>query len=116
MNLENLVNSTRGQEFSGLGLINLKDGDVHVYDIILMDVGSTGFTEIKPEELLKIDRPDKENIRLWFHRHPIQGWSATDNETIRTSPLGGIPEIVRWSGSMVRTPTRWIGRLDDHIH
>lgn len=116
MNLENIVKTTRGQEFSGVGLVHVIDGDICVYDIILMNVGSTGYTEISAEDLLKIDRPDKENIRLWFHRHPVEGWSGTDENTIRTTPLGGIPEITRWSASIVRTPKHWIGRVDDHIN
>jgi len=116
LNLENLVHTTREQEFSGLGLVNVVDGDLVVYDIVLMNVGSMGFTEISAEDLIKLNRPDKANIRLWFHRHPVEGWSGTDVNTITTAPLGGIPEIVRWSASIVRTPTRWIGRIDDHIH
>jgi hypothetical protein len=43
-------------------------------------------------------------------------WSGTDENTIRYTPLGGIPELVKWSISIVRTPGGWVGRLDDHIN
>lgn len=115
LNLESLVSATKKQEFSGLGFCKMIDGDIHVYDIVLLDVGSRGYTEISVQKLLEIERPDKSNIRLWFHRHPIEGWSMTDIDTIVTAPLGGIPEIVRWSASIVRTPTHWIGRIDNHV-
>jgi hypothetical protein len=55
-------------------------------------------------------------------KHPIgngvpgpQNWSGTDNATIELAPLGGIPELVRWSVSMVLTPGGWVGRIDNHL-
>ena len=117
INLESLVSQVSRQEFSGIGFVEIIDGDIHVYDILLLNIGSAGYSEIPADKLLQAvqGRPDKDNIRLWFHRHPVEGWSATDLNTILTAPLGGIPELVRWSASIVRTPTRWIGRVDNHL-
>jgi hypothetical protein len=42
-------------------------------------------------------------------------WSATDNNTILTAPLGGHPQMVRWSVSVVLTPAGWVGRVDNHL-
>jgi hypothetical protein len=115
MNLENIVRVVGHQEFSGVGFVDVIDGDVHVYDIALLNVGSYGYTEIDANDIIKMERPDKNKIRLWFHRHPVEGWSQTDVTTITQTPLGGVPEIVKWSASMVRTPTHWIGRMDNYI-
>ncbi len=68
-----------------------------VYDVVLLNVGSPGFTEIQSEDILPIlDRNDAQNMKLWFHRHPIgnnipgpHNWSAMDNQTIEEEPLGG---------------------------
>jgi hypothetical protein len=115
MNLENLVHVVGHQEFSGVGFVNVVNGDVVVYDIEVLDVGSAGYTEIDAGDIMKLNRPDIGNIRLWFHRHPLEGWSGTDVTTITQTPLGGIPEIIKWSASIVRTPTHWIGRMDNHL-
>lgn len=117
MNLEAIVHQVGKQEFSGIGFCQVIDGDIYCYQTLLLDVGSVGYSEIPSKRLKKAmeNRPDRDNARLWFHRHPIEGWSATDTETIEQAPLGGIPELVRWSASIVRTPTRWIGRIDNHI-
>lgn len=55
-------------------------------------------------------------------KHPMgsgkpgpENWSGTDNNTIRTAPLGGVPELVKWSASVVLTPRGWVGRVDNHI-
>ena len=118
INLESLVSQVGRQEFSGIGFVNVIDGDLHVYDCVLLNVGSAGYSEIPSDRLIQaiMNRPDQDKARLWFHRHPVEGWSATDLNTILTAPLGGIPELVRWSASIVRTPTRWIGRVDNHIN
>jgi hypothetical protein len=49
-------------------------------------------------------------------RHPIDTWSGTDLNTILTQPLGGVPELVRWSASIVLTPHGWIGRVDNYLN
>lgn len=118
LNLEAIVQQVGKQEFSGVGFCEIINGDIYCYEILLLDVGSAGYSEISAERLAEAlkDRPDKNKVRLWFHRHPVEGWSATDLDTIMNSPLGGIPEIVRWSASIVRTPRRWIGRVDNHLN
>lgn len=42
-------------------------------------------------------------------------WSGTDESTIQLAPLGGVPEMVKWSVSMVLTLGGWVGRIDNHI-
>jgi len=117
INLEALIGQLGEQEFSGVGFCEIIDGDFYCYEILLLDVGTKGYTEISSELLMETleNRQDKNNARLWFHRHPIEGWSTTDLNTIMTGPLGGIPEIVKWSVSIVRTPSKWIGRVDNHL-
>jgi hypothetical protein len=68
-------------------------------------------------------RSDAGNMKLWHHRHPVgngipgeHNWSATDRHTILHEPLGGIPQLVRWSASIVRTPLGWVGRIDNYIN
>lgn len=117
INLEAIIGQVGEQEFSGIGFCKIIDGDIYCYEILLLDVGTKGYTEISSELLMEAleNRHDKNNARLWFHRHPIEGWSTTDLNTIMTAPMGGIPEIVKWSASIVRTPSTWIGRVDNHL-
>ena len=105
------------KEFSGFGFIERDGENLNVYDIVVLDVGSEVFTEIPTFKILELmNRPDAANMKLWFHRHPIDNWSGTDENTIQTSPLGGIPELVKWSASMVLTPHKgWIGRVDSYV-
>ena len=113
-----------GHEYSGLGFVNVtkQEDEIHfeVYDVVLMDVGSSAFTEIPAERILPLlDRSDAPKMKLWWHAHPLgnaqpgkHNWSATDESTATETPLGGVPELVKWSISMVRTPTTWVGRFD----
>lgn len=115
---------SKGLEFSGLGFVNvLKENEetvFEVYDIEVMDVGSSALTEIPSEKILPLlDRSDARNMKLWFHRHPVgnhtigaHNWSATDENTATKTPLGGVPEMVKWALAIVRTPQAWVGRLD----
>lgn len=121
--LERLVSWTR-MEFSGFGFVRKADErTMLVYEFVLLDVGSYGYTEFEPRKYIHLlDRSDAGNMRIWIHRHPIgngkpgwHNWSGTDNQTINETPLGGIPEMVRWSLSAVRTPGGWVGRIDNHI-
>ncbi len=116
-------NITEGLEFSGFGFVEVKEDSIYVYDVVILDIGSELWTEIDPKTLLSLmERPDARNMKLWIHRHPLgdgvpgkHNWSGTDNTTIATAPLGGHPEMVKWSCSMVLTPRGWVGRIDNHL-
>jgi len=119
--LETIANQTRGHEFSGIGRLSKNGSGLVVEDIVLLDVGSAGFTEITPDDLYEVSQMEGD-WRVWFHRHPVgdgipggHNWSFTDETTIQTSPLGGIPQAIKWSVSIVRTPGGWVGRVDNHI-
>jgi hypothetical protein len=105
------------REFSGFGFIDRTGKDeLTVYDIVLLDIGSEVYTEISTSMILNLmTRPDADKMKLWFHRHPIDNWSATDMDTILNHPMGGIPQLVKWSAAIVLTPHGWIGRVDNHI-
>ena len=123
LELETIATQAGGLEFSGFGYIEAKDDDLYVYDFELMHIGSSGSTEIGAKDLIDLqDRPDAKNMKLWVHRHPLGSgipgpscWSGTDNKTIKEEPLGGIPALVKWSCSVVRTPLGWVGRIDNHV-
>lgn len=123
LRLETAVKETRGLEFSGLGFVKQEKGGLCIYDAVVLNVGSEGYTEIDPQKIFPLlEREDAANIKCWFHRHPIgdgkpgiHNWSGMDQDTITTAPLGGIPEIVKWSVSIVRTPGGWVGRVDNHV-
>jgi hypothetical protein len=113
-------------EFSGFGFVNVHNADdetvFEVYEVVVLDVGSPGYTEIPAEKILPLlDRSDAGKMKLWFHRHPLgsdipgpHNWSATDDRTAEEEPLGSIPELVKWSISIVRTPQAWVGRFDKY--
>lgn len=70
LKLEAAAVQSRGLEFSGLGFVELRKETqtFYVYDVVLMDVGSTGWTEIPSEKLLPLyERSDVGNLKLWFH-------------------------------------------------
>ena len=123
LRLETAVKETNGLEFSGLGFVKQEKGGLCIYDAVVLNVGSEGYTEIDPKKIFPLlEREDAANIKCWFHRHPIgngipgmHNWSGMDQDTIMTAPLGGIPEIVKWSVSIVRTPLGWVGRVDNHV-
>jgi hypothetical protein len=103
-----------GQEYSGLGLVEREGKEIfHVVDVDLLGVGSVGFTEFAPERAAKL--PEDPRRKLWFHRHPIHGWSGTDEHTCTKEPLGTSPQLVQWSVAIVLTPKGWIGRVDLHV-
>ena len=111
------------KEFSGFAFCTHTKDAIEVYDFVMLDMGSEVFTEIPPEVILPlIDRSDAPNMKVWLHAHPIgsgipgpENWSGTDNQTILTTPLGGIPQLVKWSASIVLTPRGWVGRVDNYI-
>jgi len=120
LQLETIGSQTRGVEFSGLGWVTPIEDGILCDKIKLMHVGSETFTEIPSQDIMRLWEDEESNrIRLWFHRHPMGSnipgpgnWSGIDNTTIRETPLGGIPELVKWSASIVRTPRGWVGRID----
>jgi len=110
-------------EFSGFGFCRREGDDLVMYDFAYLAGGSYGWTQIEPEKILALTkREDAGNARIWVHRHPLgngkpgpHNWSSTDENTIQTAPLGGMPELIGWSASMVRTPKGWVGRIDNHL-
>ena len=56
-------------EFSGFGFCDREpNGDIFVYDFVLMDVGSEGYTEIDPKKILPLmEREDRDKMRVWIH-------------------------------------------------
>ena len=120
--LEAACNQAKNLEVSGYGFCRQEDGRLVVYDVSILDVGSWGETNIDPrkpdvaQKLLElIERPDANNLKLWWHRHPIPWWSGTDEYACTATPMGGDPKHVRWSAAVVRTPQGWIGRIDNHL-
>jgi hypothetical protein len=111
-------------EYSGFGFCERReDGNIHVYDFALLDVGTWAYTEIDPMKLIALmQRPDRANMKVWIHRHPMgtgtpgpHNWSGTDEFTIRKEPLGATPEAVSWSVSIVLTPAGFVGRIDNYV-
>jgi hypothetical protein len=124
LKLETYASQTRN-EFSGFGFVDLdREHQIfHVYDVVILDVGTYTWTEIPSRKILEvIQRPDARKMKLWFHRHPMgngipgmHNWSGTDDNTCRREPLGNsMPELVGWSISIVRTPLGWVGRYDTY--
>jgi len=125
MKLELISSNVGYLEFSGIGFCDkLDDGKGWmVYDFVLMDIGSSGYTEIPVDMLMSeiYPRDDVANAKVWIHKHPVgngkpggHNWSHTDETTIQLEPLGGVPSIVKWSISAVRTPVGWVARFDNH--
>lgn len=120
--LETIVASTRN-EFSGIGFCYKDGDDLVIYDFVQLADGTYAYTEIQPEQIAELaKRDDARNARVWTHRHPCgngipgrHNWSSTDEQTIQEAPLGGDPNILGWSASIVRTPLGWVGRIDNHI-
>lgn len=110
-------------EFSGFGFCELEKDVIRVYDFVLLNVGSYAFTEIPTSKILPImERSDAGKCKVWLHRHPMgsgvpgpENWSGTDVATIKTGPLGSVPELVKWSVSIVLTPRGWVGRIDNYV-
>lgn len=123
LKLETWCTTAWSKEVSGLGTIEIKDGDVHVTGVYALDMGSEGLTDIPPERIVALlgTGVNPAQLKLWWHRHPIgngipgqHNWSQTDEDTIQQAPLGSSPELVKWSVSIVRTPFGWVGRVDHY--
>jgi hypothetical protein len=125
LQLETIAVQTNGLEFSGFGFVEIdkETNTFYVYKFILLDVGSTGWTEIPSRKMLELmELPDYNHMKLWLHRHPVgtgipgpHNWSKTDERTCRFEPLGapfGMQDSVKWALAAVRTPRGWVGRYD----
>ena len=113
------------REFSGYGFVEVEErkGEqvFRIYDIELLDIGSTGYTEFDSRAILEVlKREDSNRMKCWFHRHPLgsgkpgpENWSQTDENTCVNEPLGcPDPMKVKWALAIVLTPKGWVGRLD----
>ena len=118
-----MENAAKGNEFSGFGFGDRIGNTFVIYDVVLMDIGTYAYTEFAPEKILKLmDRTDHSKMKVFFHRHPLgngipgsHNWSGIDERTIIETPLGGIPELIEWSVSIVKTPKGWVGRIDNYL-
>lgn len=111
-------------EFSGFGFCNRnQEGDIEMYDFVLLDVGTWGYTQTDPKRMLPLfSRPDRKNMKVWLHRHPMgtgepgpHNWSGRDEQTIQYEPLGTTPKDAQWSVSIVITPGGFVGRIDNYL-
>jgi hypothetical protein len=126
LKLETWYEYSRGLELSGYALLTerptakLDEAKTFFIDDILLlcDIGesSGGYTEIQPEERVKGMMWARElgrsaNQLVWWHIHPIYGWSGTDVNTCRQRVHeAGLAEVLS-TLSIVRTPggirARW---------
>lgn len=110
-------------EYSGFGFCERQEGNIIVYDFVLLDVGDPVYTEIDPARVLPLlSRPDRKNMKVWLHRHPVgngipgpHNWSGRDELTIQREPLGSTREAANWSVSIVLTPGGFVGRVDNYV-
>lgn len=103
------------QEISGLGIARADEGEIVVDDVFLFEQEVTsGDTELNAEALAKWDyeirkaNGDPTLYRLWWHKHPINGWSGTDEKNIEGLNNG------EWLLSIAHTPNGWQCRLDTY--
>ena len=109
-------------EFSGVGFCRRETKEIIIYDFVLMDVGSSSYTEFSGAKMLPLlERSDAGNMKAWLHKHPVgdgipgaHNWSSTDVRTAELEPFASPPELVHWSVSVVLTPRGWVGRLDNY--
>lgn len=101
-------------EISGLGHTAIYNGDVLIDKVILLPQESDqSETELEPEALGRwitdLIRAGEEPVdwRLWWHKHPINGWSSVDDDNIDKSLNNG-----EWMVSIVHTPNGLLARLD----
>lgn len=94
--------------------------EFYIDDVWLLDKGTFSETNISPRVAAEFmqdriqDGIPLQDIKLWWHRHPVNGWSGTDETAIRSTPLGNTidPKGVGWMIAIVWTPKGWIGRFD----
>lgn len=100
-------------EISGLGIARADEGELVVDDVFLFEQEVTsGETELDTVALAKWDyeirraNGDPTLYRLLWHKHPINGWSGTDEKGIEAMNNG------EWLLSIAHTPNGWQCRLD----
>ena len=72
-------------EFSGFGFVNRVEGGFFIYDAVILNVGTYGYTQINPEELMPLlDRSDAGSMKCWVHRHPLRKWNSRSAELVGT--------------------------------
>lgn len=103
------------QEISGLGSCYVDtNSNLIVDDVILFDQESNSSeTELNPDVLAKWnyelirDGGDPSEYRLWWHKHPITGWSSVDDKNIEGMNNG------EWLLSIVKQSNgQLLARLD----
>ena len=118
-----VASKTGPLEFIGNLFAEREPDRIVVYDFVLLSVGSAVYSEIKPELMLPLSkRPDAHKMHGMCHMHPVgngvpgeHNWSGTDREWILETPLGSLPQLVKWSFSIVLTPGGWVGRVDNYL-
>ncbi len=76
-------------EVSGLGMVQVINGQAYVTKAILLDqVGSGASTDIDPEDINRAQyemRREEGDLKWWWHSHVDMGvfWSPTDKATIK---------------------------------
>lgn len=100
------VDRAGGDEVSGLGMVEVKDGVLRVTEVFLLpQENASGTTDIEPEAMGKLmyetrDMPGE--LKFWWHSHVRMAvfWSGTDRATIDAIAHGG------WFLSMVVNQNR----------
>lgn len=100
-------------EISGLGRAYADQGDIVVDEVLLLEQQSSHTeTELDRDALsrflteLIMQGKDPSAYRLWWHKHPIDGWSTTDEKNIE-----GL-DNKEWFVSLAMTPRGPRARLD----
>lgn len=110
---------SRGLELSGYAILTerplagLEEDHAFVMDDILLlcaiQESSGGYTEMSPEQRVQgmmwaREKGRSANCLVWWHFHPIGGWSATDENTARQRVHEAGANEVLCAMSIVRTP------------
>jgi hypothetical protein len=116
---------SRGLELSGHALLTERptaglDGDkiFYVDEIMLVcHIQERSYTEMTPEQRVQgmmwaHSRGRSANQLVWWHTHPVSGWSGTDVNTLRQRVHEtGLPEVLQ-SFAFVLTPNGIRARWD----
>jgi hypothetical protein len=96
------------QEVSGLGLLELRDGEIHISRVYLPPQRSNAIeTQLEPDGLARLMMDlvaagvDPRALRLWWHSHAREKpfWSSLDERTIQTfSPSAMVSLVIDHDG------------------